>query len=93
MIYGGRAKRVQGRSRARAGGADRKAAVLAVFFPALDLKIGKGLPRKRFHEPAGELHVGKQGDGKIHSRPADDIVVGQLFLLVVLRDVDQADQV
>ena len=60
----------------------------AVFALALDLEVGQRLPRDRLDEAAGQLNVGEQGDGEIHRRPADGVVVGQLFFLVVLGDVD-----
>src|SRR6266508_6623719 len=58
-----------------------------VFPPALDLEIIQALSRKGFHKSLGELNVGDQGDAEVYRVPADHVIVGQLFLLIILGNV------
>src|SRR5262249_32306917 len=59
-----------------------------VFTPTLDLQVSHCLPENGFYKPLGELNVRDQRDPKINRLAADDVVVRQFFLLIVLGNVD-----
>ena len=50
---------------------------------ARHLEVFHRNPTQCLGQPLGELQVGDQGHAEIHSGAPDDVVVGELFLLVV----------
>src|SRR5712692_8914342 len=62
--------------------------LVPVLTPAFDFQVIYLLTGYGFNKPLRQLKVGNQWDAKINSLTAYDIVVGELFLLVILRDIN-----
>src|SRR5215471_4622956 len=59
-----------------------------IFLPALDLEIVRSLAAQGFNKTLRQLQVGNKGNSQVYCLTPDRVIIGELVLLGVLRQID-----